>query len=37
MLEEKHVVRDFDKDNKFALIFITEFYDKPKMGLGRIP
>ena len=31
MLEENHVVRDFEKENKFALIFITEFYDKAKM------
>ena len=31
MLEENHVVRDFEKDNKFALIFVTEFYDKAKM------
>ena len=37
MLEENHVVRDFEKDNKFALIFVTEFYDKPNMDLKDIP
>ena len=35
MLEENHVVRNFEKHNKFALIFVTEFYDKAKMK--RIP